>query len=199
MKFSFLSSNIPKLKINFLFPPLSSQRLFSSQSGKNLGDTHNDITADIDPSDTFTAVKADNEFINTDPTNESKVVSYKDLCKVENLELGLKRTKSGVSAGLDGEVKANYTTSKLEKLAGELKSHSYKPSPTKKVWIAKPDGEKRPLGISSQKDKIIQATLLNLLEPKLESIFLDSSMGFRPKRGTHNALHRIKRRWQNVT
>jgi thioester reductase-like protein len=58
---------------------------------------------------------------------------YQCLNKVENLELGLKRTKSGVSAGLDGEIKANYTTGKLEKLAGELKSHSYKASPIKKV------------------------------------------------------------------
>lgn len=132
-KYSFLSSLILKLKLNFLFHSLSSQRLFSSQSGKNLRGAHNHITADIDPSDTLKAVKTDNEIINTDPTNEIKVVSYKDLCKVENLELGLRRTKSGVSAGLDGEVRANYTTSKLEKLAGELKSHSYKPSPIKNV------------------------------------------------------------------
>lgn len=38
-----------------------------------------------------------------------------------------------------------------------------------------------------------------MLEPKVEAVFLDSSMGFRPNRGTHNALHRVKRRWQNVT
>jgi hypothetical protein len=59
---------------------------------------------------------------------------YKNIITVENLELGLKRTKVGVSAGLDGEVKANYANNdKIAKLSTKLKSHQYKPSPTKKV------------------------------------------------------------------
>jgi len=126
-------------------------------------------------------------------------VTYKEIYDMENLEKGLARTKSGVLAGLDGEVKANYTTKKLLQLSEALKQHKYKPNPMKKVMIAKSDGGKRPLAISSQQDKIIQATLLILLEPIFEKIFLDSSMGFRPKRGCHNALHLIKKRWQNVT
>jgi hypothetical protein len=59
---------------------------------------------------------------------------YKKIITVDNLELGLQRTKAGVSAGLDGEIKANYLNSyKLEKLSIKLKQHKYKPSPTKKV------------------------------------------------------------------
>ena len=112
---------------------MSLQRPISSQAGKDLGGSNNHTTANTEPTDTLIAVENEKELSVTDSTNESKVVLYKDLCKVENLELGLNRTKSGVSAGLDGEVKANYTTSKLEKLAGELKSHSYKSSPIKKV------------------------------------------------------------------
>jgi hypothetical protein len=70
----------------------------------------------------------------TDVTSsEAQIVKYNEVCLVTNLELGLKRTKSGVSAGLDGEVKANYTASKLEKLALELKSHSFRASPIKQV------------------------------------------------------------------
>jgi len=59
---------------------------------------------------------------------------YSNIITVENLELGLNRTKSNVSAGLDGETKANYINSdKLQKLSIRLKQHKYQPSPSKKV------------------------------------------------------------------
>jgi len=174
--------------------------LYSSKIGDDSTGIHNPTAIDVLPSEVSMIVKPDLEIANdTNNSITTEIVTYKEICTIKNLELGLKRTKSGVSAGLDGEIKANYTIGKLEKLAEELKSHSFKASPVKKVLIPKPDGGKRPLGISSQKDKIIQATILNLLEPIVENEFLDSSMGFRPNRGTHNALHRIKRRWQNVT
>jgi retron-type reverse transcriptase len=80
-----------------------------------------------------------------------------------------------------------------------LSSQKFKPSPTKRVLIPKADGGKRPLGIASQVDKIVQAALLLQLEPVGENIFFETSMGFRPKRGCHNALKQIKSRWQNVT
>ena len=137
--------------------------------------------------------------ISKEVENNKNIVLYKDLCTITNLEKGLARTKSNVSAGLDGEVKATYSNYKLLKLAADLKSHRYKASPTKRVWIPKPDGGKRPLGISTQRDKIVQAAILVLLEPILEKVFLECSFGFRPKLGCHNALHRVKRRWQNVT
>lgn len=126
---------------------------------------------------------------------------YEDIYTLSNLESGLARTNSSSSAGLDGEVKANYIgkPNKLRDISDKLKSQKYKPSPAKKVWIPRPDGGKRPLAIGNQQDKIIQAALLNQLEPILEKEFLNCSMGFRPKLGCHNALHRIKRRWQNVT
>ena len=126
-------------------------------------------------------------------------LTYSEICNFSNLEKGLARTKSGKSAGLDDDVKATWTQSKLEKLASELKSHKFKASPIKKVWIPKSDGGKRRLGISSQKDKIVQATILERLEKETEKVFLDCSYGFRPKRGCHDVLHSIKRKWQNVT
>lgn len=64
----------------------------------------------------------------------SEKCMYKNIITIENLESGLKRTKSGVSAGLDGEIKANYLDSKkLITLSERLKSHKYQTSPTKKV------------------------------------------------------------------
>ena len=72
--------------------------------------------------------------IDNSPSAPSEICLYKNIITIENLELGLKRTKSGVSAGLDGEVKANYLDSKkLGALSEKLKTHKYKPSPTKKV------------------------------------------------------------------
>lgn len=132
---------------------------------------------------------------NTKPT----IVTYDQIYDLANLEKGLKRTKSGVAAGLDGELKANFTPAKLQALSKDLISQKYKATPTKRVMIPKADGGSRPLGISSQKDKVVQATFLVLMQPILEEIFRDCSMGFRPNRSCHTALHRIKRRWQNVT
>lgn len=139
-----------------------------------------------------------------EPLEETKLtgyVTYSKVIDVESLELGLKRTKSGSSPGLDGEVKADWNKSKekIVKLHQELKSQKFRPSPTKRVQIPKADGGTRPLGIASQKDKIVQASLLNHLEKALEPVFLDSSMGFRPGRNCHNALRVVKRKWQNVT
>jgi hypothetical protein len=72
--------------------------------------------------------------IDKPPSVPSETCLYKNIVTIENLELGLKRTKSGISAGLDGEVKANYLDSKkLIALSEKLKTHKYKPSPTKKV------------------------------------------------------------------
>lgn len=132
-------------------------------------------------------------------TNSNDPIKYQDIIAISSLEAGLKRTKSGVAAGLDGEVKANYSEKKIHDLNTKLRTQKYKPSPIKRVQIPKPDGGKRPLGISSQTDKIVQASILNHFEPKLEAMFYNSSFGFRPKRGTHDALHRIKRKWQNIT
>lgn len=67
-------------------------------------------------------------------TND-KICQYENIYDITNMELGLARTKPGVSAGLDGEVKANYLEkpNKLKDLSDKLKSQKYKPSPTKKV------------------------------------------------------------------
>ena len=141
------------------------------------------------------ALTVDNELNIAEANKDSMDIiplTYSEICNLGNLEKGLARTKSGKSAGLDGEVKATWTQSKLEKLASELRSHKFQASPIKKVWIPKPDGGKRPLGISSQKDKIVQATILERLEKETEKVFLDCSYGFRPKRGCHDALHSIK-------
>lgn len=128
-----------------------------------------------------------------------KKIAYQDIISLENLKEGLARTKNNVASGLDSKVKASFTEKKLETLFKELKSQRFKPSPVKRVNISKPDGGTLLLGIASQKDKVVQAALLNRLEPVLENVFLDSSYGGRPNKNCHHALKHIKSKWQNIT
>jgi len=140
------------------------------------------------------------EFVKVTPKIEGfEEITYEAVITIENLKAGLKRTKSGKAPGLDGEIKANITDERLHKLFSDLKTQKYKPRASKRVMIPKPDGGSRPLGISSQIDKVVQGAILTQLEPVLERIFSDASFGFRPKRGCHNALKKMKFSWQNTT
>lgn len=80
----------------------------------------------------------------------------------------------------------------LEKLHQTLKEGSYQPQAVWRKWIPKPGSkEKRPLGIPTVRDRVVQAALLNVLEPIFEKDFADQSYGFRPNRGCKDALRRV--------
>jgi RNA-directed DNA polymerase len=130
---------------------------------------------------------------------KKKLIKYSEIISITNLSEGLKRTRGSASPGLDGEVKATFTEKKIINLHNQLVKQNYKPRPARRVNIPKPDGGTRPLGIASQVDNVVQAAILNLLEPALEKTFLDSSYGFRPGRNCHMALKEIKKKWQSVT
>lgn len=83
--------------------------------------------------------------------------------------------------------------SRIEKLINSLKDESYQPIPSRRVYIPKKNGKKRPLGIPTFNDKLLQEVVRMILEAIYEGSFDNNSHGFRPKRSCHTALQQIQK------
>lgn len=81
----------------------------------------------------------------------------------------------------------------LERLGESLRRGQYRPQAIKRVWIPKAGSkEKRPLGIPTVRDRVVQRALLNVMEPIFERDYAEHSYGFRPGRGCKEALRRVE-------
>jgi len=99
------------------------------------------------------------------------------------------------AGGIDGETIDSYgknLDANIWKLLRKLKTKEYKPSPVRRVYIPKKNGKMRPLGIPTLEDRIVQQTLVDILQPKFEKdIFHRWSCGYRPNLGATRAVQLI--------
>lgn len=111
--------------------------------------------------------------------------------KIDLLRDSFARLKRQAAPGVDGVTWEQYQQGLEERLADlhdRLHRGAYRAQPSRRLYIPKADGRKRPLGIAALEDKIVQQAVATVLENVYEADFLGFSYGFRPGRGAHQAL-----------
>lgn len=121
---------------------------------------------------------------------------YDKMYRADVLWLAYERCReNGGAAGVDGETFeqiAEYGAAKWrEELARELKEKEYRASPVRRVWIEKADGGKRPLGIPTIRDRVVQTAMLVLIEPIFEADLEPEQYAYRQGRSAHDAVRHV--------
>jgi RNA-directed DNA polymerase len=124
-----------------------------------------------------------------------KFISLAHLLNKECLVQSYRELNANAAMGIDYVSYEEYgkeLETNIENLIERLKSEEYKAVDIRRVWIPKPDGGQRPLGILALEDKIVQRGVVKILSAIYEQDFLDSSYGFRENRNGHEALKAIE-------
>ncbi len=119
------------------------------------------------------------------------------ICRGDVLAEAWNRVKANRgAAGIDGEtlsmIEQGGEREFLEDVQQRLRTGEYLPQPVRRRYIPKPDGTKRPLGIPTVRDRVVQAATKLVIEPVFEADFKKSSYGFRPKKNATGALETIR-------
>jgi group II intron reverse transcriptase/maturase len=121
---------------------------------------------------------------------------YRNLYNPEFYLLAYKNiyaNKGSMTPGINNLTIDGMSSKRIERLIASLKAHTYQPSPARREYIAKENSDKkRPLGIPSGDDKLVQEVVRMILESMYEPTFSDSSHGFRPHKSCHTALMKIQ-------
>ena len=122
---------------------------------------------------------------------------YGELGRRDVLETALAAVLANAgAAGVDGVTTEQVKTTRLaflDALQTQLRERAYQPSPVLRVWIPKAGGQRRPLGIPTVKDRVVQTALALLLMPVFEADFHEGSFGYRPGRNARQAQGRHRR------
>jgi len=103
-----------------------------------------------------------------------------------------------MTKGSDNSTIDEMSLSRIEQLIGTLRNETYQPNPSRRTYIPKKNGKKRPLGIPAFDDKLVQEVIRIILEAIFEKQFEHSSHGFRPQRSCHTALAQVKTTFRGV-
>ena len=113
----------------------------------------------------------------------------------ENLNEAVKRVKANKGAcGIDKMSVSEldeYLRKHKEEIISSIMNMTYKPQPVRRVYIPKPNGKKRPLGIPTAVDRVVQQATAQVLSQIYDESFSDNSYGFRPKRSAHGAIDKV--------
>ena len=129
-------------------------------------------------------------------------VLYDKVCREDVLQDAFAQVKANKGApGIDhqtiDEIEQNIGVDQfLANIRQQLIHKRYRPVPVRRVYIPKPDGSQRPLGIPVISDRVVQAAVKIVIEPVFEAMFKDFSYGFRPRKNAHLALREIYK-WLN--
>jgi RNA-directed DNA polymerase len=113
------------------------------------------------------------------------------VCDLPTLRAAYLSLKREAAAGVDGETWRHYgerLEENLRDLAERVKRGAYRAKPVRRVYIPKPDGRQRPLGVTALEDKLLQRATVEVLNAIYETDFIGFSYGFRPSRSPHHAL-----------
>jgi group II intron reverse transcriptase/maturase len=110
----------------------------------------------------------------------------------------LYQNDGAMTKGVTAETVDGMSSGKIDAIIERIRHERYRWTPVRRVHIPKRDGKTRPLGIPTWSDKLLQDVVRAILEAYYEPQFSDHSIGFRPGRGCHSALQRIKRVWHGT-
>ena len=105
--------------------------------------------------------------------------------------LEISNKKGAYTKGVNNETLDGFSDEDVKNIINKLKDQSFAFKPFKRIFIEKPNGKKRPIGIPSPKDKVVLKAMSKLLVKVFEPEFLNTNHGFRSKKGTHTALESI--------
>lgn len=180
-------------------PIVGGVRMFSTEGGQANGRSSVKMIIKPTGSDLLMALRNQN-------ISNNKIVNFNLIHIVSDLEILVlayemiksnpgNMTKGPTETTLDGT-----NLAKMLKVSNLLKAGKYSFGPGRRVWIPKPGKKvKRPLGIRSPQEKIIQKALQLVLEAIYEPSFLECSHGFRPSRGTHTCMKILDQKFQGAS
>jgi len=106
--------------------------------------------------------------------------------------------QGATNKGITGETVDGMSLAKINAIIDEIKHERFRWTPVRRTYIPKTNGQMRPLGIPTWRDKLVQEVIRLILESYYEPQFNDASHGFRPERGCHTALTTIQKTWKGT-